>query len=75
MNKEAIINKIASNLKQLRTSRGYCTQEVAEAMDIDESKYSAMETNVSDCDIQLIVQLAELYEVPLEKILPDNLRI
>lgn len=71
--------EIRQNLKHARTSRGMTQEQAAERLHTTRQTISSYETGRTQPDIDTLLQLAEVYEVPLETLLygdrgPDRRR-
>ena len=53
-------------LKELRKEKGATQQEIATTLNISQEKYSRIETEVSQADIEMLCKLADFYGVSLD---------
>lgn len=63
---------IGNTLKQFRLSYLFTQEKVADFLEIEQSTYSAMESDSSDWPISRIFKLAELYQVEPAYLLSYN---
>ncbi len=60
------------NLKQIRKSRGYTQQEVAEKIGISQNNYSYWENGKVKIDSKSLQKLAELFNVSVDYLITSN---
>lgn len=66
------IIQLANNLRRLRTENG-CTQEqIAEKLNISRQAYSNYETGKRVPDIDILIRIADIYEVSLEQLITQT---
>jgi len=53
-------------IQNLRAQRGYTQNELAKAMNINQSSLSRIELGAKGCSVDLFIQLAELFDVSLD---------
>lgn len=59
-------------LKKLRENSGYTQQQVAEVLNIDRSTYAYYETGKTTPDINTIIKLSKIFNVPYTEIFEDE---
>ena len=60
--------KLGANISALRTARGLSQAELAERLGVSRQSVSKWETDVSVPDLERLVQLSELFGVPLDQL-------
>ena len=63
---------IAKTLKKLRQNIGYTQQQVADALNIERSTYTYYETGKTMPDVNNIIKLAKIFNVPYSEILENG---
>ena len=53
-------------IRQLRIKAGYTQEKIAQALNIDRSFYSRVESGKNGCSVDLLTQLSELFGVSLD---------
>lgn len=61
--------KVGQHLAAIRKDRGISEFELAEALQVRVVKYRTLEENISEPDLELLVQLAEFYGIGLDDLL------
>lgn len=64
--------KLGDKLRALRESYNLKQQQVADALNIDRSTYTNYELNKTSPNLETLVKLAHIYNVPKELLLPDD---
>ena len=60
------INRSGDRIRQLRKMSGYTQEQLAQALSIDRSYYSRIESGKGGCSVDLFVRLSELFGVSLD---------
>ena len=60
--------QIGAKLKELRKENGWTQQQVADMIDISRVNYTRYELNTSEPDFDILVRLADIYDVSLDYI-------
>ena len=60
------MKQIGDRIRQLRMKRGLTQEKAAEALEIDRSFYSRIESGKKGCSVDLFIQLSALYDVSLD---------
>jgi len=63
--------KIGNKIKSFRVERGLSTGQVADKIRVSESTYRRYESDKSFPDLQIIHQLADIFEKPIMDFFPD----
>lgn len=66
------LQKMGSFLKELRKNRGLTQEQLAEKMYVSNRTVSRWETGSNMPDIQILIKLAEFYDVELIEILMEK---
>lgn len=64
--------KIGEKLKTLRTSKGYTPDIVSEKIGVSKTTYGRYERNESTPDINILENIANLYELEMFELLSDD---
>ncbi len=64
--------KIGEKLKTLRTSKGYTPDVVSEKIGVSKTTYGRYERNESTPDINILENIANLYELEMFELLSDE---
>jgi transcriptional regulator with XRE-family HTH domain len=64
--------KIGDKLKTLRTSKGYTPEIVSEKIGVSKTTYGRYERNESTPDINMLENIANLYELEMFELLSDE---
>lgn len=64
--------KFSEKLKQLRLSRGYTQQKLADALGASQSSITAWESENREPDFRTIERIAEYFHVPMSSLLPSE---
>ena len=64
--------KLGDKLRGLRESYNLTQEQVADALNIDRSTYSNYELNKTHPNLDTLVKLSHIYNVPTELLLPDD---
>lgn len=65
---------LPKTLKRLRENNGYTQQQVANALNIERSTYTYYETGKTTPDINTIIKLSKIFNVPYSEIFEDEAR-
>ena len=57
-----------NRLRDLRATRGWSQQQLAEALDVSRQSVNAIETGRYDPSLPLAFRIAELFDLPVEEI-------
>lgn len=60
------MEKSGARIRQLRMKEGYTQEKVAQALNINRSFYSRIESGKNGCSVDLLVQLSDLFDVSLD---------
>ncbi len=60
------MEKSGDRIRQLRMKSGFTQEKAAEALNVDRSFYSRIESGKKGCSIDLFIQLSELFQVSLD---------
>lgn len=63
---------LSLTLKKLRENSGYTQQQVADALNIDRSTYAYYETGKTTPDINTIIKLSKIFNVPYTEIFENE---
>lgn len=63
---------LGEKLRELRETYDLSQSQVAEALNIDRSTYSNYELNKTEPDLDKLVKLAHIYNIPKVLLLPDE---
>ena len=64
--------RFAEKLRQLRISRGYTQQRLADALGTSQSSITAWESESREPDFRTIQRIAEYFHVPMSSLLPSE---
>ena len=65
---------IAQNLKYLRKKKGKSQEEMAQELGLNRSTYSGYENEVAQPSLELLLQLSQMEQIPLEVLLSKSLQ-
>ena len=65
---------IAQNLKYLRKKKGKSQEEMAQELGLNRSTYSGYENEVAQPSLELLLQLSQIEQIPLEVLLSKSLQ-
>ncbi len=60
------MEKSGDRIRQLRMKNGFTQEKAAEALNVDRSFYSHIESGKKGCSIDLFIQLSDLFQVSLD---------
>ena len=60
------IKQSGLRIRQLRLKSGFTQEKIAEALGVDRSFYSRIESGKKGCSVDLLIQFSELYHVSLD---------
>ena len=60
------MEKSGKRIRQLRIESGLTQEKAAEALNVDRSFYSRIESGKKGCSVDLFIQLSELFQVSLD---------
>ena len=66
------VDMLSQTLKKLRENCGYTQQQVADALNIDRSTYAYYETGKTTPDINTIIKLSKIFNVPYTEIFENE---
>lgn len=66
------LKELSEKLRYYREASALSHQQVANALGIDRSTYTKYETGDSRPRLPTLLRIAEIYNVPVEALLPDN---
>ena len=66
------IIQLANNLRRLRTENNYTQEQISEKLNISRQAYSNYETGKRIPDIDMLIRIADIYEVTLEQLLTQT---
>ena len=66
------IIQLANNLRRLRTENNYTQEQISEKLNISRQAYSNYETGKRIPDIDMLIRIADIYEVTLEHLLTQT---
>jgi len=69
-----IILTIGKNLRKLRLFFGYSQQELSYILDVTQTTYSKWESDLKTPTIRNLVKVSQLYKIPLEDLVYDQLK-
>ena len=70
------VQRLGEKLRVLRTQRGYSLRQLASILEVKSYSHLAeIESGKSKPSVDLLVQLADLYEVSTDQLLRDELNI
>ena len=64
-----MINKISKNIKKLRSERGFTQDKLAEELHVTRQAISSWETGRTQPDSQMLINLSEIFSVPIEMLI------
>ena len=64
--------QLAANLRRLRTDHNYTQTQIGEKLNISRQAYSNYETGKRIPDIDMLIRIADIYEVTLEQLLTQT---
>ena len=64
--------QLAANLRRLRTDHNYTQAQIGEQLNISRQAYSNYETGKRIPDIDMLIRIADIYEVTLEQLLTQT---
>jgi transcriptional regulator with XRE-family HTH domain len=64
--------KIGNKLKSLRTSKGYTPDFISEKLNISKTTYGRYERNETTPDLNMLENIANLYEIEIYELLSDE---
>jgi transcriptional regulator with XRE-family HTH domain len=67
---QSIRKAICKRIKELRKKHGYSQEEVAALLNMGQSTYSELESGLSGFQIDRLYDIAKLYGVSIDSILP-----
>ncbi|MBK6977747.1 MAG: helix-turn-helix transcriptional regulator [Cytophagaceae bacterium] len=69
-----ILLTIGKNLRKLRLFFGYSQQELSYILDVTQTTYSKWESDLKTPTIRNLVKVSQLYKIPLEDLVYDQLK-
>ena len=66
------IIQLANNLHRLRTENNYTQEQIGEKLNISRQAYSNYETGKRIPDIDMLIRVADIYEVTLEQLITQT---
>ena len=66
------IIQLANNLHRLRTENNYTQEQIGEKLNISRQAYSNYETGKRIPDIDMLIRIADIYEVTLELLITQT---
>lgn len=60
------IKRGGERIRHLRIENGFTQEQVADALNIDQSYYGRIETGKRGCSVDLLIQLSDLFNVSLD---------
>lgn len=60
------MKRSGARIRQLRKKNGYTQEQIAQALNIDRSYYSRIESGNNGCSVDLFVHFSELFGVSLD---------
>ena len=66
------IIQLANNLHRLRTENNYTQEQISEKLNISRQAYSNYETGKRIPDIDMLIRIADIYEVTLEQLITQT---
>lgn len=66
------IIQLADNLHRLRTENNYTQEQIGEKLNISRQAYSNYETGKRIPDIDMLIRIADIYEVTLEQLITQT---
>ena len=66
------IIQLANNLRRLRTENNYTQEQIGEKLNISRQAYSNYETGKRIPDIDMLIRIADFYEVTLEQLITQT---
>ena len=66
------IIQLANNLRRLRTENNYTQEQIGEKLNISRQAYSNYETGKRIPDIDMLIRIADIYEVTLEQLITQT---
>ena len=66
------IIQLANNLRRLRTENNYTQEQISEKLNISRQAYSNYETGKRIPAIDMLIRIADIYEVTLEQLLTQT---
>ena len=66
------IIQLANNLHRLRTENNYTQEQIGEKLNISRQAYSNYETGKRIPDIDMLIRIADIYEVTLEQLITQT---
>jgi len=70
MEKQDILNKIGSKVRELRESKNYSLQEFSDKLDIEYNNLIRIEKGRSNFTIGTLIKIANALEVELKELIP-----
>lgn len=64
-----MINKISKNIKKLRSEHGFTQDRLAEELHVTRQAISSWETGRTQPDSQMLINLSEIFSVPIEMLI------
>lgn len=64
--------QLAENLRRLRDDYNYTQTQIAEKLNISRQAYSNYETGKRIPDIDMLIRIADIYQITLEQLLVQN---
>ncbi len=61
--------RISKNIRALRLQHGYRQSDISDRFFVSRSRYSLMETGKIEISLGLLLDLAQHYDVPVDKII------
>lgn len=66
------IIQLSNNLRRLRTENNYTQEQIGEKLNISRQAYSNYETGKRIPDIDMLIRIADIYEVTLEQLITQT---
>lgn len=66
------IIQLANNMRRLRTENNYTQEQIGEKLNISRQAYSNYETGKRIPDIDMLIRIADIYEVTLEQLITQT---
>jgi len=67
------MKNIGARMKEIRIAKKWAQSVVAHSLQISIPAYSKIETNITDCSVKRIQQIADIFNVPIKILIEGDL--
>ncbi|MCC2253692.1 helix-turn-helix domain-containing protein [Ruminococcus sp. CLA-AA-H200] len=64
--------QLSANLKRLRCDHDYTQEQIGRKLNISRQAYSNYERGIRVPDVDILIRIADIYQIPLEQLITQN---